>query len=73
MKLPALPGRAWSSLPLSLLTVLAVQVMMVRGSMDTQQAGGMEALIAREFGGLLVQRQATNLQVGGFCSVLKGA
>lgn len=38
-----------------------------QGTMDTQQAGGMEALVAREFrrAGVLVGRQATatNLQV----------
>ena len=58
----ALSRRAWGSLPLALFALLTILITTAQGTMDAQQAGGMEALAARKFGGL-VNRQATNLQV----------
>jgi len=63
--------RAWSPLRLPLAAfftlVWALMIASAQGMLDmdmgTQQAGGMEALMGREFGGLLAGRQATNLQV----------
>jgi hypothetical protein len=48
---------------LSLLALLAIMITSAQGTIDTQQEGGIEALVAKEFG-VLVNRQATNLQVG---------
>lgn len=64
-------GRVWGSprLPLAVLFALvgALMITSAQGMLDmdmgTQQAGGIEALVEREFGGLLAGRQATNLQV----------
>jgi hypothetical protein len=49
------------------LVVLALMISnaSAQGTFEIQQSGGMEALIAREFSGLM-ERQATNLQVGLF-------
>jgi hypothetical protein len=49
-------------MPLVLFALLTIMITTAQGTMDAQQAGGMEALVARGFGGL-VNRQATNLQV----------
>jgi hypothetical protein len=63
--------RAWNPLRLPLAALFAlVWALMITSAqgmsdmdMGTQQAGGMEALVGKEFGGLLAGRQATNLQV----------
>jgi hypothetical protein len=63
MKLPALREISWNHVSLILLALLTTMIIDVQGTMDIQQARGMEALVAREFE-VLENRQATNLQVG---------
>jgi hypothetical protein len=65
MKLLTLANRMGTRLPLAFFALLTTMIARAQGTMDTQHAGRMEALVARGFGasGELVGRQATNLQV----------
>lgn len=68
MRFPGLFCMARWELVLTLLWAFLVMVTGTQGTvmdvdMDIQQAGSMEALVVKEFGGLVVGRGATNLQV----------